>query len=93
MNTKNIIIEVDGAHHFKDVTHWKHIASENQDRDKYKMKCALDNNHSVIRIVQEDVFNNTIDWKGLLVETIKKAQEKVDVYFISSDDSQYDNHV
>ena len=28
------------------------------------MKCAIENNYTIIRIQQELVFNNKIDWKN-----------------------------
>ena len=38
------------------------------------MKCANDNNYSVIRIVQEDILNNVYDWKTKLIETIEEIK-------------------
>jgi hypothetical protein len=37
------------------------------------MKCANDNNYSVIRILQEDVFYDTFDW----INEIKQAIQKI----------------
>jgi very-short-patch-repair endonuclease len=67
-----IIIELDGRQHFEQVSNWN-SPEENQHRDKFKMKCANDNNYSVIRILQEDVFYDTFDW----INEIKQAIQKI----------------
>lgn len=58
---KNIIIELDGPQHFKQVSNWR---DPNTQRifDKYKMKCALENNKHIIRILQKDVLTNKNEW-------------------------------
>lgn len=67
----NLIIELDGLQHFKQVRNW--ISPEkNQDRDIYKMNKAKENNYSLIRILQEDVLFNKIKWEELLLKNIKK---------------------
>ena len=61
---------LDGRQHFEQVRKWtSHI--ETQKRDKYKMECAIKNGYSIIRLKQEDVWNNKIDWKSILQEKIK----------------------
>ena len=67
-----IIIELDGKQHFEQVSNWK-PPEKNQERDKYKMICANDNNFSIIRILQEDVFYDTFDW----VDEIKQSIQKI----------------
>ena len=67
-----IIIELDGRQHFEQVSNWN-CPKENQERDKFKMKCANENNYSVIRILQEDVFYDTFDW----IHEIKQAIQKI----------------
>ena len=67
-----IIIELDGKQHFEQVSNWK-PPEGNQERDKYKMICANDNNFSIIRILQEDVFYDTFDW----VDEIKQSIQKI----------------
>ncbi len=66
-----IIIECDGGQHFKQVMKWK-SPEEQQILDKYKMKCANENGHSVIRLLQEDVFEDKYDWLNELNNNIKK---------------------
>ena len=65
-----IIIELDGAQHFKQVSNWS-SPEEQFDNDKYKQKCANKNGYSVIRILQEDVFYDTYDWNKEICQTIE----------------------
>ena len=69
INSLKIIIEVDGPQHFgKQIMDWK----QDHERDIYKMKCANLNGYSIIRIVQEDVWENKFDWKLDIESTINK---------------------
>lgn len=87
----NLIIEVDGRQHFEHFREsWK-TPDEIQKNDKYKMKLAIKNNYSVIRIFQEDIFYNNIDWKSLLEFNIKFYEEPTIIY-ISKDENLYKNH-
>ena len=77
-----IIIELDGPQHFQQVSNW--CSPEEQfENDIYKEKCANDNNYSVIRLLQEDVLNDTYDWlKDLCnaIEEIKNGDDIVNIY-------------
>ncbi|AVR53131.1 restriction endonuclease [Marseillevirus Shanghai 1] len=67
------IIELDGRQHFEQVSNWR--SPENQQRlDRYKEECAVKNGYSVVRILQEDVWNDKIDWKELLLGHIKDCE-------------------
>jgi very-short-patch-repair endonuclease len=81
----NLVIEVDGAQHFKQVSNWQ-SAELTQTTDKTKMNFCIENNISVIRILQEDIFHNRYDWKNTLVDAIKVYSEPT-VIFIASNDS------
>ena len=70
----NIIIELDGLQHFKQVMNWK-SPEENQKTDKYKMKCANENKYCVIRIIQIDVLYNKYNWKEELLNNIEKIKK------------------
>ena len=70
-----IIIELDGTQHFNQVSNWS-SPEIIQERDKYKMKCANENGFSLIRIVQEDVWDNKYDWKKELLENIEKIKHE-----------------
>jgi hypothetical protein len=60
-----LIIELDGVQHFTQVSNWKSPQTI-RTNDIYKMKCAIKNGYSVIRLLQEDVFYDRIDWKNIL---------------------------
>ena len=67
----NIIIELDGPQHFIQISNWS-SPEETQENDKYKTECANQNNYSVIRLLQEDVFYNTYDWLDELNQNLQK---------------------
>lgn len=71
----NIIIELDGIQHFKQVYKWK-TPDEQIENDIYKQTCANENGYSVIRILQEDVLYNKYDWKTELLQTIEYLTNK-----------------
>ena len=86
-----IIIEIDGPQHFKDVPIYKVPFKKNQKRDIYKMNKAIKNSRRIIRISQEDIWNNKIDWKDQLEYAINNIQ-KGQVKYIALDKNLYDNH-
>lgn len=71
INDLKIIVENDGKQHIRQVWNWKD-PKEQQERDKYKMKCANENGYSVIRILQEDVFYDKYNWFDELNQSIQK---------------------
>jgi very-short-patch-repair endonuclease len=81
----NIIIEIDGEQHFRQVRNWL-PPDEIHKRDIYKMKCANNNSYSIIRIYQPDVYSNKYDWVSELVNSIESIKESkcVENHFISS---------
>jgi very-short-patch-repair endonuclease len=85
-----IIIELDGRQHFEQVSNWDD-PQKTQENDKYKMKCANDNNYSVIRILQEDVFYDSYDWLSELDNNIKKLikYDKIQNIYMCQD-NEYD---
>jgi hypothetical protein len=56
------------------------------------MKQAIINHLYIIRICQEDIWNNKIDWKILLLESINKYP-KEQIEYISKDNKLYNNHI
>ena len=53
----NIIVEVDGPQHFKQISNWaSHLHT--QSRDLFKMKMALDNGITIMRIPYEYISEN-----------------------------------
>ena len=73
MALDKIIIELDGLQHFEQVSNWQ-SPEDIHINDVYKMKCANENGHSVIRILQTDVFYDTYDWLKELSENIEKIK-------------------
>lgn len=65
MEDIKLIIEVDGRQHFMQVSNWT-SPDITQQNDMFKMNRANENGYSVIRIYQEDIFYNKIDWKTKL---------------------------
>src|SRR5690242_16911549 len=70
-----IIIELDGPHHFKQVSNWQSPVLAHE-TDIYKMNCANKNGFSIIRIVQNDVWKDKYDWLKVLKEYIQKIIEE-----------------
>lgn len=90
LENEKIIIELDGRQHFEQVSNWS-TPEEQYERDSYKMKCANENGYSIIRITQEDVFNDTFDWYTLLKDSIKTIIDKksIENHFISFEENVY----
>ena len=82
-----IIVEIDGPQHFTDYTYFHKFNSydDNHKRDLYKQKCAIENGYSVIRVVQNEIFNNKYEWKEKLIEKIYSIK-KGEIYYMSVDD-------
>jgi len=59
---KNIIIELDGAQHFEQVSNWQ-LLEKTQENDTLKNKLALENGYNMIRICQRIVWNDKEDWE------------------------------
>lgn len=86
----NVIIELDGAQHFKQVSNWT-SPEETQECDKYKMKMANDNGYTVVRILQEDVLYDKNSWKRHLSNVLRKYDEPEFVYIC--DGKEYEFHL
>jgi len=68
---------------------------ETLENDHYKERCATDNEYNVIRLLQEDVWNDRYDWKAKLtsvIEDVKNDNQSINVIYIYEDD-EYDNHL
>jgi very-short-patch-repair endonuclease len=73
-----IIIELDGRQHFVQTSNWED-PTERQENDIYKMKCANQHGYSVIRIFQEDVWNNKNNWKTKLYNAIENYTKPTNI--------------
>jgi len=84
----NIIIELDGIQHFKQVSNWK--SPEDQlTRDMDKMEMANNNGYTVIRVLQEDVWYDKNDWLTIIQKHIKMYQNPTRIYL--SEGTEYDS--
>lgn len=86
----NLIIEIDGQQHFVDIRHWN-SSEYNRHRDIYKTILSLKNNISIIRICQDDIYQNKIDWKIELKNHIKQYNIP-SINYISKNKKLYDKH-
>jgi len=73
INQHKIIIELDGRQHFQQVRNWGSF-EETQQNDKYKMQCANNNGYSVIRLLQEDVLYDRINYLDAIQQAIQIIQ-------------------
>jgi len=71
----NLLIELDGPQHFRNISNWGDY-KETQSRDIYKMKESIKNGFSLIRILQDDVFNNKNNWEQKLLNAICNYDKK-----------------
>ena len=81
-NGKKIIIECDGRQHYEENSHFHRngwTLEKQQDRDIFKMNKALENDISVIRIHQEDVYNYRINWKKEITDAIDEIKNEDEV--------------
>ena len=81
-----LILELDGQQHFKKTSNWQ-SPEDTQVRDHYKMKCAIDKGYKVIRILQEPVFKDSIDWQSDLLVTFSLSQldDSTNVFYLGDD--------
>jgi hypothetical protein len=74
----SIIIELDGPQHIdKQISNWK-SPEDHQERDIYKMDQAINNEKHVVRILQEDVYNDKNNWEDKLLEEIRLLRYDTD---------------
>ncbi len=89
----NIIIEVDGKQHFEHTPYFTQPTGDKLiKRDIYKMKQALTNNISVIRIYQPDLKNNFNKYKDKIIEEILRNRNRPDIICIANIDNIYKRH-
>lgn len=69
-----IIIEIDGEQHFSQVLNWN-SPEENLKNDIFKMKLAKENGYTIIRILQQDIWDDKNDWENKLEKVLIKYDE------------------
>lgn len=82
-----LILELDGIQHFKQVGKWT-SPEETHERDIFKNKKAIENGYSIIRILQEDIFDDKNDWENKLKKYLH-SYDKLNCIFINNKD-EYD---
>lgn len=87
----NLIIELDGLQHFEQVGNWK-PPEHNLNNDINKIHLAYKNKHSIIHLLQENVYENKNDWMTKLSNYIKKYDKKSCI-FIDDNRNLYENHI
>nr|WQM87181.1 putative endonuclease [Marseillevirus cajuinensis] len=65
------IIEIDGRQHFEQVSNWTPV-EETQKRDRLKEELAEANGFKILRLSQEQVWEDSMDWKSQIKEFIKE---------------------
>jgi len=88
----NIIVEVDGIQHFEYVKYYKNDVDENIRRDVYKIIKANENNYSVIRLYQQDVWKDKNNWKEWLIQKIEFIIKNKGCFVFFPDKKEYDKH-
>lgn len=81
--SRNIIIEVDGSQHFRQVLNWEDTRII-QSRDLYKMKMAYDKKISIIRIPHKYIFLDDYfkEYSEKLQKAILKSREIPEVIYL-----------
>ena len=88
-----IIIELDGEQHFTQVSNWTSPKIQIE-KDKYKINCANNNGFSMIRLLQNDVLKDKINWIQEIKISISKIvnDEKIQNIFICKN-NEYINYI
>ncbi len=89
-----IIIELDGKQHFEQVSNWRNH-EEQFKFDIYKTRCANQNGYSIIRIYQEDVYSDKIEWLTIIQNSIEHIKNKnsIENHYISHDEELYKKYI
>jgi very-short-patch-repair endonuclease len=88
-----VAIEVDGRQHIDDDTVFPDMtAEERKKRDVQKMKTCLRQNIGVIRVLQEDVWQEKYDWRTLLKDEIRKFPPCRVVFLDPLNTGSYEGH-
>jgi len=87
---KSVIIELDGAQHFRDVVYWQSSFEKQHAVDVFKQVKANQNGYRVIRIVQQDAWSDKYDWLAELLRNIEVDATK-NVFICKN--NEYDNFI
>jgi hypothetical protein len=84
----NAILEIDGEQHFEEDHKWY---DDQHTKDTEKTRLANENGIYVIRFVQEEIWDDSIDWKEMIIEMLE--EEITENRYISLEESKYDMHI
>jgi very-short-patch-repair endonuclease len=90
IKNKNILIELDGNQHFKQVMNWA-SPEHNLDNDVNKINYALEKKYTIIHLLQIDVYNNKNNWNTKLINCIKEYD--IPQIIIIDNNNIYKNHI
>lgn len=88
----NLIIELDGRQHMEEVNIFRDTLEERQMKDFIKMKYLEKMNISLIRIFQEDVYENRYDWKTDIKNHVRKYDSH-NVFYLSKKKERYIKYI
>lgn len=83
-----LIIEIDGPQHFRQVSIWGSPEIQ-RSTDVEKMFLALENDYSVVRLLQDDIFNNNFEWRDFILKNLIERAEPEIVY---QNNTTYNEH-
>lgn len=87
----NLIIEIDGEQHFRQVRNWK-CHEKTIENDIKKMKTAIENGYSILRIYQPDIWKEKIDWKKYIKDNFYLRKTPT-ICYQASVFGTYDDHL
>lgn len=83
----NAIFEIDGEQHFEEDHKWY---DEQHSKDTEKTRLANENGIYVVRFVQEEIWDDSIDWKEMMMEMLENGISENK--YISLEESKYEMH-
>ena len=86
---KKVLIEVDGAQHFGQVSNWD-APEAVQVKDVEKIHLSIKNGFRIIHIGQEDIWKDAYDWKSMLLSQMETSEPQC--IFIQRG-ALYQNHI
>jgi len=90
--SKKILIEVDGAQHFTQISNWDGPECI-QIKDIEKIKYCINEGFSIIHINQLDIWNNVYDWKNIIQCEIERLYKKEPQCSFISSKLLYESHI
>ena len=85
INGVKIIIEIDGPQHYKKINYFKgsHCVVHTQIKDEIKQRLATNEQINILRVNQEDIWNDKNNWENDIIGFINhkyKNNDKIHIY-------------